>query len=72
MDYNFTDPANFYGNIPFDQANYTSSVCILENYQQLAAADDRLTLALAVMTFFLVLNALVETIAYLQRRRINK
>lgn len=70
MYYNLTDPNLTFENLPFDQVNYTSSVCIIQNYQAIAAAQsDRIEIFFILMTFFLAADFLVGTLNYLKSRR---
>lgn len=76
MDYNFTDPNMTWDNLPFDQVNYTSSICILNQnisvqFEQLHQDNVTLIAFYGLMCFLLFINAGLELVRYLRTRHIE-
>lgn len=72
MDYNFTDPLLNYGNLPLDQVNYTTSVCVISQFQEMQRHNEEQILYYQVLTFFVALAVFVEIIQWLHHSRVEK
>lgn len=76
MDYNFTDPDMSWNNLPFDQENYSSTLCILNQNMSLQfdrLHDDNVKLIafFGLILFLLFVNVAIEVVRYLRTRHLE-